>query len=340
MVHRDVSPQNVLAGVDGVARVVDFGIAKATGRAHTTRDGQLKGKMPYMAPEQLQRGAVSRQSDIWSASVVLWELLTGARLFEGDSEGHIYSRIVNERAPPPSSVAPWVPRELDAIVARGLQRKPERRFATARDMAQALEVCLAPSTPGQVGAWVEAMAHESLAERAARLRAIEKRSALEAIEQAAPASQTTPAALPAAAPAISEQKAQPLRRRPVVYLVGLGVAMTAGAAGLIGLRATGARSLTPEPPPAPAVVAGASASPPVLASAIEAPVLPSSPPPAVTKSAAGPSASSSGPSPQPAPFVGSSKTPRRPPSTTATPSRDRCYTRDRDGIWHIKPECL
>src|SRR5208282_661106 len=76
MVHRDVSPQNILVGVDGVPRVLDFGVAKAAGRVQTTREGQLKGKLGYMAPEQIG-GQVSRASDVYAASVVLWEALTG-----------------------------------------------------------------------------------------------------------------------------------------------------------------------------------------------------------------------------------------------------------------------
>src|SRR5205085_807343 len=79
IVHRDVSPQNIIVGVDGVARVVDFGVAKAAGRLQTTRDGQLKGKLSYMAPEQLSGGIADRRTDVYAASVVLWEALAGPR---------------------------------------------------------------------------------------------------------------------------------------------------------------------------------------------------------------------------------------------------------------------
>src|SRR5262245_49932653 len=100
IVHRDVSRQNILVGIDGVARVLDFGIAKATVNASNTRAGQLKGKIAYMAPEQI-RGDVDCRTDIYAASIVLWEALTGMRLFGGEHEANIHYRILNEDAPPP-----------------------------------------------------------------------------------------------------------------------------------------------------------------------------------------------------------------------------------------------
>src|SRR5262249_30050893 len=84
IVHRDVSPQNLLVGADGITRVLDFGIAKATSRMSTTREGRVKGKIAYMSPEQLTRGLVDRRTDVFAASIVLWEALTGKRLFAGD----------------------------------------------------------------------------------------------------------------------------------------------------------------------------------------------------------------------------------------------------------------
>ncbi|MCL2447368.1 MAG: serine/threonine protein kinase, partial [Polyangiaceae bacterium] len=84
IVHRDVTPQNILVGADGVARLLDFGVAKAAGRAQTTQDGQIKGKLAYMAPEQLMSAGVTRETDLYAASVVLWEMLAGERLFTGE----------------------------------------------------------------------------------------------------------------------------------------------------------------------------------------------------------------------------------------------------------------
>ena len=138
LVHRDVSPHNILVGTDGIARVLDFGVAKARGRAQTTRVGQLKGKLAYMAPEQL-RGKVTRRTDVFAASVVLWEALTGTRLFQGDDEGEVVDQLLHKEIPSPRQYAPAVTRELEEVVMRGLAREPARRFATAREMAIALE---------------------------------------------------------------------------------------------------------------------------------------------------------------------------------------------------------
>jgi serine/threonine-protein kinase len=173
LVHRDVSPHNILIGTDGIARVLDFGVAKARGRAQTTRVGQLKGKLSYMAPEQLRGGKVSRRSDIFSAAVVLWEALTGARLFQGDDEGDVVNRLLAEEIPSPRRYAPGVTRELEAIVMRGLERDPAARFPTARHMALAIEDLAMMATPIEVGAWVERVAGATLAQRAERVAAIE-----------------------------------------------------------------------------------------------------------------------------------------------------------------------
>jgi serine/threonine protein kinase/ABC-type sugar transport system substrate-binding protein len=166
IVHRDVSPQNVLVGVDGVARVLDFGIAKAVGRAATTRDGQVKGKIAYMAPECFEFFEVNRQSDIYAASVVLWETLTGERLFKGDTDSQTVARILANEVAPPSLLASEVSPELDAVVLRGLARDPSKRFETAQDMALALEATGRKATTTEVGKWVDRTAHAELAGRA------------------------------------------------------------------------------------------------------------------------------------------------------------------------------
>jgi serine/threonine-protein kinase len=147
IVHRDISPQNVLVGSDGVARVLDFGVAKAAGRMQTTREGQLKGKLAYMAPEQIG-GQVTRQTDVYAAGIVLWEALTSTRLFSGDNEGQILSKVLSGAIAPPSSVARDLPPAVDDIVLRGLARETSQRYATAREFAIALERCLGASAAG------------------------------------------------------------------------------------------------------------------------------------------------------------------------------------------------
>jgi len=177
IVHRDVSPQNVLVGVDGVARVFDFGIAKAADRLHTTQDGSIKGKLAYMAPEQLESRDVDRRADIWAASVVLWEMLAGRRLFVADSEAALYRAVLKREIPPPSSMG--LPAALDPILARGLARDPNIRFPTAREMALALEEALPPAPPRLVGSWVERNASEELDARARMLEEVTGRAAEE-----------------------------------------------------------------------------------------------------------------------------------------------------------------
>jgi serine/threonine-protein kinase len=173
IVHRDISPQNLLVGTDGITRIADFGIAKAAGRSQTTQDGSIKGKLSYMAPEQVTHGKVSRVTDVFAASVVLWELLTGQRLFEGGNQAESLFRVMSQPIPAPSSLVPSLPRELDRIVARGLSREPEQRFPTAREMALALEDCAPQIRPSEIASWVERIAQDSLARRSLLLSAIE-----------------------------------------------------------------------------------------------------------------------------------------------------------------------
>ncbi|MBX3230818.1 MAG: serine/threonine protein kinase [Labilithrix sp.] len=173
VVHRDVSPQNIIIGADGVARVLDFGVAKAAGRAQVTREGQIKGKLAYMSPEQI-RGKVDRRADVFACGVVLWEALSGKRLHEGARDVEIVTRIMQGAFAKPSEVRSDVSADLDAIVMRGLAADPDKRYQTAREMALDLErkVGLAPAS--EVGLWVEKFAETALRVRAERIEAMEK----------------------------------------------------------------------------------------------------------------------------------------------------------------------
>jgi serine/threonine protein kinase len=125
IVHRDVSPHNVLVGTDGIARVLDFGVAKARGRVQTTQKGQLKGKLAYMSPEQARGRSVDRRSDVFSAGIVLWELLTGARLFEGENEAALLVALLSEVPSAPSKKDPQ-PREARLVGAQSIVRRSQR----------------------------------------------------------------------------------------------------------------------------------------------------------------------------------------------------------------------
>ncbi|MBS2011287.1 MAG: protein kinase [Deltaproteobacteria bacterium] len=173
IVHRDISPQNVIVGVDGVARVIDFGIAKAVTSEGNTTAGMIKGKVPYLAPEQLEGDPATRRTDIYAASVVFWELLAGKRLFEGADDGEVLRNIMAMEVPPPSSRNGAVPRAVDDVVLRGLARSPSDRFATAREMAVALEAAVHLATATVVGAWAERLAADALADRAKLLAEVE-----------------------------------------------------------------------------------------------------------------------------------------------------------------------
>jgi serine/threonine-protein kinase len=172
IVHCDVSPQNVLVGVDGIARVLDFGIALATAGKQTTGDGKLRGKFGYMAPEHID-GNASRQSDIFATGVVLWEVLTGKRLFGGEDPKRVFERIKTAEITPPRKLAPHLPAGIDEVVMRALERDLTKRYATAHEMATDLEACLRLASLSEVGAWVELSAHNAIAERTAAIAEIE-----------------------------------------------------------------------------------------------------------------------------------------------------------------------
>ncbi len=165
LVHRDVSPQNIMVGTDGVARVLDFGIAKASQRSQVTRQGHIKGKYAYMAPEQIRRGVVDRRTDVFAAAAVLYEMLTGQAVFGGDNPAAVMTAVMGKPVEAPGRLVEGLPPALDALVLKGLAREPGERFASAREMALALERAIPCASAVEVGAWVEAVAAKALAER-------------------------------------------------------------------------------------------------------------------------------------------------------------------------------
>lgn len=139
IVHRDVSPQNILVGSDGIARITDFGVARAASRLSTTRSGQLKGKLAYMAPEQARGDEIDRRADIFSCGIVLWEALALKRLFKGDGEAQTLNRVLYDPIAPPSTQRPDVPKALEDVCMRALDRDVSKRFPTAEAFADELE---------------------------------------------------------------------------------------------------------------------------------------------------------------------------------------------------------
>ena len=356
IVHRDISPQNILVGSDGVARVHDFGVAKASGRIQTTREGQLKGKLAYMAPEQIG-GQVSRQTDVYAAAIVLWEALTGQRLFAGENEGEILAKVLGGLAQPPSAVAPELPAALDEVVLRGLARDPANRYATAREFAVALERCLGVASSTEVGEWVEAVAHGTLAKRAEKVAEIESASASVPRNfdaSATTVTQTGADATPARAqaePPVSQasqlssisvsKSAQPSRSRVgvAVALVALGALLAGGVATAVALRGHGDGAASAEPRSAGSGVAVAATPPPSAVPVAPTASAITATPPATATASTTDTATETAPRPHahPAPHHAA------PPTTApAAPTKD-CdppYTLDAKGhkIW--KRECM
>ncbi len=139
LVHGDVSPQNVLVGLEGQVKLIDFGVASAVGHAPRSTPDSPQGKYPYMSPEQAQGHALDARSDLFSLGLVLWELLTGARLFHGESDLVSLRRVRACHVPAPSALVPGLPRALDAVTARALAREPGERWQDARALRVALE---------------------------------------------------------------------------------------------------------------------------------------------------------------------------------------------------------
>ncbi len=176
LVHRDVSPSNILVGTDGVARLTDFGIAKARMRRTSTSPGVRKGKLSYSAPEQITNpGGEDARVDVFAAGVVLWNALTGARLFDGENEASVILSVITRPIPAPSTVGLKPPACLDRVCMRALARDPNDRYASAAEMADDLRKVTRANDlvagPEQVASWVAEIFGDELTHRRAAIRA-------------------------------------------------------------------------------------------------------------------------------------------------------------------------
>jgi len=380
IVHRDVSPQNILVGIDGQARVLDFGVAKAAGRLQTTRDGQLKGKLAYMAPEQLRGKLVDRRTDIFSAATVLWEALTGRRLFRGDNEGAVITKILEGAVDPPSAAVP--PEEtddatramlqaVDEITLKGLATRADDRYDTARAMAVALERVVPPAGVAEVSEWVEHFAKDVLVSRAQQVADIESISSvgptsIQALRDAdasdaalTTARESNPRLMPGRTSDASGARSGPVdlstisvasqaqrtgglpKQRLALWAMGAGACLVTG---IIILAA--AHSMHGD---ATAGAAATSASTPPTP---QMPLITPLPPPTATVAAEAPPSASAAPVPAPPvktwtpPIAHPPPRPAppvagpAPPPAHPTASCNPPFTYDAQGLKHFKPECL
>jgi serine/threonine-protein kinase len=279
VVHRDVSPQNILVTLSGNVKVTDFGVAKALGSSHeATAAGQIKGKAAYMSPEQAGAGKVDRRSDIFALGIVLYEITTGKRPFQGENQIATLKLLLEGRFDPPGSIVPGYPRELEAIVMRALAMDPVQRFPTADRMRIALEEWLARSGPvvteTQVGALVRERVGEIVEERQSRIRermkaatfdprasqptftapsegSSSKISAPSAVSHVAPAGGVamTPSGGMPSAPLASIPIAMPERTGPSPAMLGVGIGLGAFVVlGFVGVTIWALGRSEPEAP--------------------------------------------------------------------------------------------
>jgi serine/threonine-protein kinase len=323
LVHRDISPQNVLVGVDGVSRIIDFGIAKADRKLAMTKPGQVKGTLVYMAPEQLRAESVDRRTDLYAAGLVLWELAVGSRAVSVLATNLLEAirEALATTIPRPGERAGGIPPALEAVIMTALNREPAKRYPTADAMAAALEQVGEPATPKAVTAWVEELAGPLLAERSKLISRVERLSLDQwgtTISDAVPAhvaaskEDSALLSLPAGVPA----RGGLAKRILALVVVGASIAFVASLF-LRSRRAPPARASSPPPVDTFASAPLEAASSPEVVASIE--------PPAATSTRAAPSRS---------PAV------RASPKPKAIPSCDPPYTVNARGIRIPRRECL
>lgn len=249
IIHRDVTPSNLIVCWNGTVKIVDFGVAKAAVGEKQTRPGMLKGKVEYLAPEQVEDRPVTPRTDIFQLGVVLHELLTGQRLFEAENDHKIMNAVLERKIPRPSSLRPGLSPQIDELVMSALERDPERRIATADELRRGLEEVIAEAGgAGQdaLSEWMHAKFSKRYDERLAVERECiqqvrEGRPSSEIPAMLAPFAPTAPVAYDAeraTSATVAERPsgrargriARPRRRRRKMALAAAGSAAIAAAA--------------------------------------------------------------------------------------------------------------
>jgi len=241
VVHRDVSPQNVFVTYDGHVKLVDFGVAKTLGASHHTRPGALKGKLAYMAPEQLRGAVMDQRADLFAVGVMLWEMLAGRRMWHAMTEVEIVSHLASAQPLPPLPADANLPPALDAICARALDPDPERRYQTAADFEMDLEGALVGSADSHARNLGKVISMAFAAERAERQALIERAVRPGGTPAAAiDAARATPRATPDPAPAVdvSLSDLEGAAHAPPAKPRRLWLRRTATVAGLVAAAAT------------------------------------------------------------------------------------------------------
>jgi serine/threonine protein kinase len=332
VVHRDVSPQNVIVGADGVTRVLDFGISKAANRASTTRDGNVKGKMRYMAPEQVG-GEVSPATDVYAAGLVLWEALVGRSPFDDvDHAGQLVARVLSGVSNPPSSSRSDVPPALDAIVVRALALGPSDRFPTAAAMAETIEATGIVASRSAVASFVDDYAREVLAARASVVALLERGMPLRELPPLRPESDKTSGAPVVRADDTSQRTWTKSSSIAVASLLGLCAVAAALASRSALLEARPADAALVHETPSAAPRADAAPVPQDPALSVLSVTRPASSGPLAPLASVSPAGSARPPG-----------KPRKASPSTGTASPPDCsvpYTVDANGDRHYRRECF
>jgi serine/threonine protein kinase len=349
IVHRDVSPQNILVGADGISRLIDFGIAKAATRVQVTEPGTVKGKAAYMAPEQLLGEQVSRRADIFSSAVVLWEALTGRLLLEEHGAGSLSQRLTTSETVPPSHYRPGISASLDDLVLRALSLPPGDRFPTAEAMAVALRDACAPAAPLAIATWLREAAADDLELSDERIRLLES-SAEEATGPAqARRIERDPDSTAATSSATTTIAPQEIPRRTWRRAI-VGGAIVASVFVALGVRATWRQSVPAadsERSERSEHVAAVTESTPASSSADLTRLTPSPQVPALAVSAASPPGARAGTAAALSLDSSTGATPGLAKPATAHPTRhagkahcDPPYTVDASGRKRYDPTCF